>query len=65
MVDEAIIVDTGPRMEPSLIRKTYGDDPRLKLVEHGWEDDFSKARNESIKHATGLILVLDDERICN
>lgn len=69
VVDEAIIVDTGSKDgTKDLIRKTYGDDPRLKLVEHGWEDDFSKARNESIKHATGdWILVLDaDERIfCN
>lgn len=66
LVDEAIIVDTGSTDKTKkLIIENYGMDNRVKLIDYIWENDFSKARNESIKHATGdWILVLDaDERI--
>ena len=66
VADEAIIVDTGSvDRTKELLKENYADDDRVKLVEYTWENDFSKARNESLKYATGdWILVLDaDERI--
>lgn len=65
-VDEAIVVDTGSSDKTKeLIGDKYCFDSRVKLVEYIWENDFSKARNESLKYATGdWILVLDaDERL--
>lgn len=59
-VDEIIIVDTGSTDNtPELCRK-YTD----KLYHFTWCDDFSAARNESLKYATKeWILVLDADEI--
>lgn len=61
VVDEIIIVDTGSADATVEIARRYG----AKVYFKEWTDDFSAARNESIKHATGdWVLILDaDERI--
>lgn len=69
IVDEAIVVDTGSTDKTKdLLIDNYGDDHRVKILDDKWENDFSKARNKSLEHATGdWIIVLDaDERVfCN
>ncbi|HLD05809.1 MAG TPA: glycosyltransferase [Candidatus Nanoarchaeia archaeon] len=60
-VDEIIVVDTGSTDKTVEIAKKY-----TKNVFHfKWINDFSAARNESLKHATGnWVLILDaDETI--
>ncbi len=61
IVDEMIIVDTGSTDKTAEIARSYG----AKVFPFEWKNDFSLARNESIKHATGeWILILDaDERL--
>jgi glycosyltransferase involved in cell wall biosynthesis len=61
LVDEIIIVDTGSNDKTAEIAEKAG----AKVHHYEWTKDFSAARNESIKHATGeWILYLDaDERI--
>ncbi|WP_166243643.1 tetratricopeptide repeat-containing glycosyltransferase family 2 protein [Paenibacillus turpanensis] len=55
-VDEIIIVDTGSKDATIDIAKKYTD----KLYNFEWINDFSAARNESLRYATGKwILVLD------
>ena len=60
-VDEIIIVDTGSTDATPQLAGRYG----AKVFSFQWCDDFSAARNESIRHATGdYILWLDaDDRI--
>tara|TARA_R110000868_G_scaffold376770_1_gene641855 strand:+ start:2389 stop:7095 length:4707 start_codon:yes stop_codon:yes gene_type:complete len=48
-VDEIIIVDTGSKDRTPDICREYG----AHMFEFPWCDDFSAARNESIKHALG------------
>ncbi len=48
-VDEMIIVDTGSVDRTPEICRQYG----AKMFEFPWCDDFSAARNESVKHAEG------------
>ena len=48
-VDEMIIVDTGSVDETPRIVESFGG----KLFHFPWCDDFSAARNESLRHATG------------
>lgn len=48
-VDEMVIVDTGSMDETPLIVEDYGG----RLFHFPWCDDFSAARNESLKHARG------------
>ena len=61
LVDEIIIVDTGSTDRTKEISRKFTDN----VFDFEWCDDFSAARNESLKHATGdWILVLDaDETI--
>ena len=55
-VDEIIIVDTGSTDATRDIAKHYTD----QVYPFEWVNDFSAARNESLKHASGKwILVLD------
>ena len=60
VVDEIIIVDTGSTDTTIAIAREYG----AKIIQHPWNDDFSEARNVSLKHATGnwaLWLDADEE----
>jgi glycosyltransferase involved in cell wall biosynthesis len=61
VVQEIIIVDTGSRDTTRDIAKGAG----AKLFDFPWSNDFSAARNESLRHAEcRWILVLDaDERL--
>ena len=61
LVDEIVIVDTGSTDGTIEIAKGFN----AKIHHFEWCDDFSAARNESIKHCTGdWLLVLDaDEAI--
>lgn len=56
IVDEIIIVDTGSIDKTKEIAKKFN----AKLIDHKWNNNFSEARNVSLKHATkDWILVLD------
>lgn len=61
VVDEIVIVDTGSNDRTVGIAEAYG----AKIYTFEWENDFSAARNESLKFATGdWILYMDaDERL--
>ena len=49
VVDEIIVVDTGSVDRTPEIAAAYG----AKVVRFEWVDDFSAARNEALRHATG------------
>ncbi|OPJ58357.1 tetratricopeptide repeat-containing glycosyltransferase family 2 protein [Clostridium oryzae] len=60
VVDEIIIIDTGSTDRTIDIAKSY----RAKVYPYKWNNNFSEARNESLKYATKdwiLILDADDE----
>ena len=60
LVDEIIVVDTGSTDRTTEIAQSYG----AKIHFFPWNDDFSSARNESLKYATGeWILVLDADEV--
>lgn len=61
VVDEIIVVDTGSADNTKEIARQLG----ARVFDFPWRDDFSAARNESIRHATGdYILWLDaDDRV--
>ncbi len=60
IVDEIIIVDTGSTDKTKETAKKLG----AKIFDFKWTDDFSAARNESLKHATkDWILVLDADEV--
>ena len=60
IVDEIIIVDTGSTDKTKEIAERFD----AKIFDFRWNDDFSAARNESLKHATKeWILVLDADEI--
>ncbi len=57
-VDEIIIVDTGSTDQTKEIALKYG----AKVFDFPWINDFSAARNESLRHATkGYIMWLDGD----
>lgn len=57
VADEIIIVDTGSKDKTKDIAKEY---KKVKLYETEWNENFSEARNEYLKHAEGhWILQLD------
>ena len=60
-VNEIIVVDTGSRDATPTIAKRYG----ARICHLPWQEDFSQARNESLKQAIGeWVLVLDaDEEL--
>ncbi|QOR36420.1 glycosyltransferase [Clostridium sp. 'deep sea'] len=59
-VDEIVIIDTGSSDNTIAIAKKYG----AIVKEISWKNDFAKARNEAIKHASkDWILVLDADEI--
>lgn len=61
IVKEIVLVDTGSTDKTKEIAAQFTE----KIIDFPWIDDFSAARNESIRHATGdWIIVLDaDETI--
>lgn len=62
LVDEIIIVDTGSTDKTKDIARKYG----AKIFDFPWENDFSKARNYSLKHAKcDWILLLDADEVLN
>ncbi len=60
-VDEIVVVDTGSNDRSIEIAKSFG----ARIHHFQWINDFSAARNESLRHATGgWVLQLDaDERL--
>jgi glycosyltransferase involved in cell wall biosynthesis/tetratricopeptide (TPR) repeat protein len=48
-VDEIVLVDTGSVDKTKAVAQPYVD----KLTDSKWVNDFSAARNESLRHATG------------
>ncbi|MCX8117534.1 MAG: tetratricopeptide repeat protein [Desulfobacterota bacterium] len=61
VVEEIVVVDTGSTDDTKTIATGLG----AKVFDFPWRDDFSAARNESIRHASGdYILWLDaDDRM--
>ncbi len=63
LVDEIIVVDTGSTDKTVEIAKEYG----AKVHYFKWCNDFSAARNESLKYASkNWILIMDgDDEFCS
>lgn len=62
LVQQAIIVDTGSTDRTMEIAESYG----ARVIRYTWENDFSKARNFAIAHAScDWILVLDADEVLN
>jgi tetratricopeptide (TPR) repeat protein len=61
LVDEVIVVDTGSTDNTRQVAEQLG----AKVFDFPWVDDFSAARNESLRHATGdWVMWLDaDDRL--
>ena len=60
LVDEIIIVDTGSKDSTIDIAKSFN----AEIFHFDWIDDFSAARNESLKYANReWVLILDADEI--
>jgi tetratricopeptide (TPR) repeat protein len=60
LVDEMIVVDTGSTDATRDIAEAFG----ARVYEAPWENDFSKARNIALSHASGAwIFVLDADEV--
>ncbi|MFQ3573929.1 MAG: glycosyltransferase, partial [Thermodesulfovibrionales bacterium] len=60
IADEIIVVDTGSTDRTVNLAKVYG----AKVFHYDWDDDYSNARNISIRHASGRwILILDADEL--
>jgi glycosyltransferase involved in cell wall biosynthesis len=60
VVDEIILVDTGSSDATLEIARSF----KAKVFQHEWKEDFSEARNVSLKHATSdWILYLDADEV--
>ena len=60
IAEEIVIVDTGSTDNTKSIAKNFTE----KIYDMKWNDDFSEARNESLKHAAGdWILIMDADEI--
>lgn len=60
IVDEIIVGDTGSTDKTKERAQQLG----AKVVDIKWENDFSKARNEALKHATkDWVLILDADEV--
>jgi len=58
IVDEIIIVDTGSKDNSKQVALDNG----AKVYDYIWDDNFGKARNESLKYATkDFMMFLDDD----
>ena len=60
IVDEIVVVDTGSSDNTMEVARSLG----ATTVGFAWCDDFSAARNDSLRHATGdWVLVLDADEV--
>jgi len=60
VVDEIVLVDTGSSDATLEIARSF----KAKVFQHEWKEDFSDARNVSLKHATSdWILFLDGDEV--
>lgn len=60
VVDEIVMVDTGSSDSTLEIARSF----KAKVFQHEWKEDFSDARNVSLKHATSdWILFLDADEL--
>jgi len=60
IVDEIIIVDSGSIDKTKEIAANFN----AKIIDFKWDNDFSAARNESLKYATkDWIIVLDADEV--
>jgi glycosyltransferase involved in cell wall biosynthesis len=60
LVDEFVIVDTGSTDKTKAVAESFG----AKTVSFAWCDDFSEARNQSLRHAKGeWIIFLDADEV--
>ena len=60
VVDEIVLVDTGSSDATLEIARSF----KAKVFQHEWKEDFSDARNVSLKHATSdWILYLDADEV--
>jgi glycosyltransferase involved in cell wall biosynthesis len=62
IVNEIIVVDTGSTDQTTKIAQSFG----AQVYHYSWNNNFSAARNESLKYAQGQwILVLDADEVLN